>query len=81
VVHVWTSGNRGGSVAKFAFGPDMQHITRWARALFSLQIAMGIELCNGTSETASRVRLAFAAAHPEAAMFRSLVRAFYPQAP
>ena len=33
------------------------------------------------SETATRVRLAFAAAHPEAALFRSLVRSFYPQAP
>ena len=33
------------------------------------------------SESATRVRLAFAAAHPEAALFRSLVRTVYPQAP
>jgi hypothetical protein len=33
------------------------------------------------SKTATRVRLAFAAAHPEAALFRSLIRSFSPQAP
>ena len=52
-----------------------------ARAEFATIRLHLFKLAVRVSETATRVRLAFAAAHPEATLFRSLVRAFYPQAP
>ncbi|HET9629731.1 MAG TPA: IS1380 family transposase [Novosphingobium sp.] len=52
-----------------------------ARAEFATIRLHLIKLAVRVSETATRVRLAFAAAHPEAVLFRSLVRAFHPQAP
>ena len=51
-----------------------------ARAEFATLQLLLFKLAVRVSETATRVRLAFAA-HPEAVLFRSLVRAFYPQAP
>jgi DDE family transposase len=52
-----------------------------ARAEFATLRLRLFKLAVRVTETATRVRLAFAAAHPEAVLFRSLVRAFYPQAP
>jgi hypothetical protein len=52
-----------------------------ARAEFATIRLHLFKLAVRVSETATRVRLAFAAAHPEATLFRSLVRVFYPQAP
>ena len=58
--------------------PHPQPLPRAEFATIRLHL---VKLAVRVSETATRVRLAFAAAHPEAALFRSLVRAFYPQAP
>ena len=52
-----------------------------ARAEFATIRLLLFKLAVRITETSTRVRLAFAAAHPEAVLFRSLVRAFYPQAP
>lgn len=52
-----------------------------ARAEFATLRLLLFKLAVRVTETATRVRLAFAAAHPEAVLFRSRVRAFYPQAP
>jgi hypothetical protein len=52
-----------------------------ARAEFATLRLHLFKLAVRVSETATRVRLAFAAAHPEAVLVRSLARAFYPQAP
>jgi hypothetical protein len=52
-----------------------------ARAEFATLRLLLFKLAVRVSETATRVRLAFAAAHPEAVLFRSLVRSFYPQPP
>jgi hypothetical protein len=51
-----------------------------ARAEFVTLRLHLFKLAVRVSETATRVRLAFAA-HPEAALFRSLARTFFPQAP
>jgi hypothetical protein len=65
----------------YAVRAAIPHPQPLARAEFATIRLHLFKLAARISETATRIRLAFAAAHPEAALFRSLVRAFYPQAP
>jgi hypothetical protein len=52
-----------------------------ARAEFATLRMRLIKIGARIAETASRVRIAFAAAHPEAALFASLARSLYPAGP
>jgi len=52
-----------------------------ARAQFATLPTRLIKIGARIAETASRVRIAFAAAHPEAALFASLARSLYPAGP
>jgi hypothetical protein len=52
-----------------------------ARAEFTTLRMMLLKIAARITETASRVRIAFAAAHPEAALFASLARCLQPAGP
>jgi hypothetical protein len=52
-----------------------------ARAEFTTLRMRLVKIGARIAETASRVRIAFAAAHPEAALFASLARSLYPAGP
>jgi hypothetical protein len=52
-----------------------------ARAEFTTLRMRLIKIGARIAETASRIRIAFAAAHPEAALFASLARSLYPAGP
>jgi hypothetical protein len=52
-----------------------------ARAEFTTLRLRLIKIAARITETASRVRIAFAAAHPEAELFASLARCLYPAGP
>ena len=52
-----------------------------ARAEFTTLRIRLIKIGARIAETASRVRIAFAAAHPEAALFTSLARCLHPAGP
>ncbi len=54
---------------------------RLARAEFTTLRMRLVKIGARIAETASRVRIAFAAAHPEAALFASLARSLYPAGP